>query len=261
MKTATGPTARSAADPGAPTGTVASAAPGSAADGAQTEPFLGFPDEALTFYEGLEADNSKTYWTDHRDAYENAVRRPMLALLAALEPEFGPAKLFRPHRDVRFSADKSPYKTHAGAVTTDAGDSGSFYVQLSAQGLLVAGGYYMMSKDQVERYRAAVLDDTAGERLAEIVAALEADGFTMHGEELKRAPRGVDPDHPRVALLRRKGLAAFRDVGVPPWLAEPRCAEEVAATWRRMQPLGDWLGRHVGPPEPTEGDPSSRRRS
>ena len=111
--------------------------------------FEGFPEQALDFYDGLEADNSKAYWTDHRQVYESAVRLPMLALLAALEGEFGSGKLFRPYRDVRFSKDKTPYKTAAGAV------AGGCYVQLSAAGLLVGAGYWRTSTDQARRLRAA----------------------------------------------------------------------------------------------------------
>ncbi|GJF06552.1 hypothetical protein PSD17_54990 [Pseudonocardia sp. D17] len=101
--------------------------------------FEGFGEGAVEFYDGLLADNSKAYWTDQRAVYESDVREPMLALLAALEPEFGgPGKVFRPYRDVRFSADKTPYKTHCGGYTPP------YYVQLSADGLMVAAGYYRM---------------------------------------------------------------------------------------------------------------------
>jgi len=78
--------------------------------------FEGFPDEGLVFYEGLEADNTKTYWTRGKSSYEAHVRAPLLAMLEELAPEFGTAKVFRPYRDVRFSNDKTPYKTHQGAV-------------------------------------------------------------------------------------------------------------------------------------------------
>jgi uncharacterized protein (TIGR02453 family) len=238
------------------------AAPARSAAGAPspaTAAFRGFPDEALLFYEGLEADNSRAYWTDHAEVYDRAVRAPMLALIAAVEPEFGPMKFFRPQRDLRFSADKSPYKTDAGAVSR-AADAGSYYVQVSAAGLMVAGGYYQMTKDQIDRYRAAVTDDKAGAALARLVAGLERDGFTMHGEELRRVPRGFDADHPRADLLRRKGLAAFREHGTPDWLGTPECLDHVVATWRRITPLGQWLSRHVGPPEPVEGDGQARVR-
>ena len=93
--------------------------------------FEGFPEQALEFYEGLEADNSKTYWTAHRGEYETHVRTPMVGLLEELAPEFGTAKLFRPYRDVRFSSDKTPYKTHQGAVVTPEGrGAGAWYVQI-----------------------------------------------------------------------------------------------------------------------------------
>jgi uncharacterized protein (TIGR02453 family) len=236
----------------APARSTAGSAPGAAA-------FGGFPDEALLFYEGLEADNSRAYWTDHAEVYDSAVRAPMLALIAAVEPEFGPLKFFRPQRDLRFSADKSPYKTNAGAVSR-AADAGSYYVQISAAGLMVAGGYYRMAKDQIDRYRAAVADDGAGAELAGLVAGLERDGFAMYGEELRRVPRGYDSDHPRADLLRRKGLAAFREHGTPDWLSTPECLDAVVTTWRRITPLGEWLSRHVGPPDPTEGDTNPRLR-
>jgi uncharacterized protein (TIGR02453 family) len=221
--------------------------------------FAGFPDEALLFYEGLEADNSRAYWSDHAEVYDRAVRAPMLELIAAVDAEFGPMKFFRPQRDLRFSADKSPYKTHAGAVGADAG-SGVHYVQVSAAGLLVAGGFYRMAKDQIERYRAAVDDDATGRRLATIVRRLEADGFAMHGEELKRVPRGFDAEHPRADLLRRKGLAAFADLGTPDWLGTPAALDRIVDAWRRTDSLGTWLNRHVGPPEPVEGDQKPRVR-
>jgi uncharacterized protein (TIGR02453 family) len=232
---------------------------GMAAPTATPPVFAGFPDEALDFYDGLEADNSRAYWTDHAEVYESAVRAPMLALIAAVEPEFGAVKFFRPQRDLRFSADKTPYKTHAGAVTH--GEAGfSHYVQISAAGLMAAGGCYRMSKDQLERYRAAVDDEKTGPPLAKIVKNLEAAGFTLHGEQLKRAPRGYDPEHPRADLLRRKGLAAFQDHGTPDWLGTPRALEAVVGTWRATAPLSGWLSRHVGAPEPVEGDQKARVR-
>ena len=119
--------------------------------------FEGFPDEGLVFYEGLEADNSKTYWTRHKADYETHVRAPLLALVEELGPDFGTAKVFRPYRDVRFSNDKTPYKTHQGAVLTLEGRAAAWYLQISAEGLSVSGGMWRMESDQVDRYRRAVL--------------------------------------------------------------------------------------------------------
>ena len=118
--------------------------------------FQGWPEEALDFYEGLEADNSKTYWTAHKAVYEAMVLGPMTELLDELAPGFGEPKIFRPYRDVRFSKDKSPYKTHIGALVGDG------YVQLSAAGLAAGSGMYGMAPDQLDRYRTAVADDQAG---------------------------------------------------------------------------------------------------
>ncbi len=78
--------------------------------------FSGWAEEALDFYEGLEADNTKTYWTRQKAVYEDKVLRPMMELLDELGPEFGESKIFRPYRDVRFSKDKTPYKTHMGVI-------------------------------------------------------------------------------------------------------------------------------------------------
>src|SRR6059036_967531 len=114
--------------------------------------FRGWPAEALEFFEGLEADNSKSYWQANKGVYETLVRGPMEELLAELAPEFGEGRIFRPYRDVRFSADKSPYKTHMGAML------GEGYVQLSSGGLGLGCGMWEMAPDQLDRYRHAVAD-------------------------------------------------------------------------------------------------------
>jgi uncharacterized protein (TIGR02453 family) len=205
--------------------------------------FPGFGEDAVEFYDGLLADNSKAYWSDRKAVYEGHVRGPMQALLAALEPEFGAGKIFRPYRDVRFAKDKSPYKTACGAT------AGPYYVQVSAAGLMVAGGYYQMTGDQVARFRAAVDDERRGTDLAARLAALEAAGLTVDGERLKSRPRGVDPQHPRLELLRHKSLYAWRSWPPDDVLHEPAVLDRVAATWRTLTPLQEWLADHVGPAE------------
>jgi uncharacterized protein (TIGR02453 family) len=203
--------------------------------------FTGFGDGAVEFYDGLRADNSKAYWTDHREIYERDVRAPMLALLADLEPEFGAGKVFRPYRDVRFSSDKSPYKTHCG------GYAGAFYVEVSAEGLMAAAGYYAMVPDQLARFRAAVDDGRRGGDLSSRLSALERAGLTVDGDRLKTRPRGVDPDHPRVQLLRHRSLYAWRRWAPDDALHGPAARERVAGAWRTLRPLTEWLADHVGP--------------
>jgi uncharacterized protein (TIGR02453 family) len=209
-------------------------------------PFRGWPPEAITFYEGLEADNSKAYWTAHKATYEECVRAPFLALADELRDEVGELRLFRPYRDVRFSKDKTPYKTAAGAAGELEGGS-VVYVQVSAAGLFVASGYYQPAADQLERFRAAVADDRSGPQLEEVVASLRKQGFDIGGEALKVAPRGFPRDHPRVALLRHKGVTAGRSFAPAKWLSTAKARDRVLDTWRGAAPLHAWLDRHVGP--------------
>jgi uncharacterized protein (TIGR02453 family) len=204
--------------------------------------FRGWPAEALEFYEGLEADNSKAYWTSHKDAYERHVRGPMEALLAELEPEFGAGKMFRPFRDVRFSADKSPYKTATGATLAAGG-----HVQFSANGLACGSGMYMMATDQLARYRRAVADDIAGGQLQAVIAGIEGHGYEVTGhDQLKSAPRGYPKDHPRIELLRYKGIISWKQWPVARWLGTAAAKQRVVDFLHASQPLNDWLTTHVG---------------
>jgi uncharacterized protein (TIGR02453 family) len=210
-------------------------------------PFTGFPERALDFYEGLEADNSRTYWQANKQAYDDAVAAPMRALLDDLEREFGSGKIFRPNRDVRFSKDKSPYKTHCGAVLADHGGQAGGYVQLSADGLLVAGGYYSTAPDQVERYRRAIADDIPGGRLVRILATLRKAGYEIRGNTLKTSPRGYPKDHPRADLLRHRSLYAARSWKPEPWLHTAQALTHVRTAWRAFAPLNAWLADNIGP--------------
>lgn len=216
--------------------------------------FEGFPEQALVFYEGLRADNSKAYWSDHKAVYEQCVRGPMLALLEQLAPEFGLGRMFRPYRDIRFSKDKTPYKDHAAGIVQDE-RHGALYVQLGAEGLYVGGGYWHTESDQVQRLRAAVADDRTGPQLQRVLDALH--GWTVLGERLKRLPSPYPPDHPRADLLRHKSLAAGLAFEPAEWLHDPECGGRVAQAWRQVSPLNDWLDAHVGP---TRKERPARRR-
>lgn len=209
-------------------------------------PFKGFPPEALDFWMGLEANNSKDYWTANKAVYESAVRGPMEALIESCK-DYGDFKIFRPYRDVRFSKDKTPYKAQMGAVTE--GEGGSlFYVALSAGGLYAASGYYMMASDQLERYRAAVADDKTGPAVEQIVTGLEKAGYQVGAHEtLKTIPRGYPKDHPRAPLLRRKGLIAGRGFPVAKWLHTKAARDRVTKVWTDAAELCAWLDRLVGP--------------
>jgi len=207
--------------------------------------FTGFPAAALDFYDDLEMDNTKTFWTEHKHVYEESVRAPMAALLAELEEEFGTAKLFRPYRDVRFAKDKTPYKTHQGAFVAHGTVGVGWYLQIDADGLLAGGGWRAHEPEHVKRYRAAVESDSSGPALAKVVGALEEDGFSLEGDRMKTRPRGVPEDHPRLELLRCRSLMVFRRYGAPDWLATPRTLDEVRTAWREVRPVAAWVHQHV----------------
>jgi len=203
--------------------------------------FRGWPPTAPKFFAGLEVDNTKAYWRDHEGVYERDVKAPMVALLADLTGEFGPVHLFRPYRDIRFSKDKSPYKTSVAATV------GSGYVQLTAHRLQVGAGFHQLAGEQLERYRAAVGAERTGRQLEGIVSALRRASLDVSGtDELRTAPRGYAPDHPRIELLRYKGIVAEREWPIAPWLSTATTKRRVVATLRATKPLVDWLDTNVG---------------
>jgi uncharacterized protein (TIGR02453 family) len=203
--------------------------------------FRGWPAEALEFFEGLEAENSKAYWQRNKDAYESLVRAPMEELLAELEPTWGEGRIFRPYRDVRFSADKSPYKTHMGATVGDR------YIQLTSNGLGVGAGMWEMASDQLGRYRKAVDEVRSGNKLTALVAKITAAGIEVTGHGvLKTAPKGYPKDHPRIELLRYKGLIAWQEWPAAAWLGTRRAKDRVVKFFEISAPLTKWLGTHVG---------------
>lgn len=205
--------------------------------------FEGWPDAALDFFRGLEADNSKSYWTANKDVYDRDVLAPMQALLEELAPEFGDGKIFRPYRDIRFSADKSPYKTAIGALLASRG-----YVQLSSSGLGVGAGSHTMAPDQLARFRSAVDDDERGEELEKAIAVVESRGIEiMVHDSLASAPRGFAKDHPRAELLRNKDISAWRQWHPEPWLNTPQAADRVVGFLHDSRPLTEWLDVNVGP--------------
>ena len=207
--------------------------------------FAGWPGEAVEFFEDLEEDNTKSFWQAHIETYKVSVKRPMEELLAELEPEFGAGKLFRPYRDVRFSKDKSPYKTNIAAAVGPFG-----YVTLSAEGLGVGAGMYVMASDQLERYRRAVDLEKSGTALELIVEAIKKKGYACApSAPLKTAPKGYAKDHPRIALLNGKVIIVWKLWPVVTWLSTKNAKERVVDVLRSSIPLNNWLAEHVGDSE------------
>jgi len=207
--------------------------------------FTGIPATTMEFYEQLEADNSRTFWQANKHRYQAVVREPVEQLCEALA-EYGPFHLFRPYNDLRFAKNRPPYKTAQGAYGESEGGAG-FYLQVSAQGLMCGTGYYAMAKDQLARFRAAVDAEATGGEIAGIVAGLGRRYSVGAIDELKSAPRGFPKDHPRIDLLRRKGLMVSKDFGNPAWLHTKRAATRIRAAWDDAAEMNAWLDAHVGP--------------
>lgn len=206
--------------------------------------FSGFSSEAFDFYDALAANNTRPWWNEHKADYERLVRGPLEALLAELSDEFGTPHLFRPYRDSRFSKDKTPIKDHQGAVV-QVEDAIVYYVQISAAGLMVAGGWYAPQGQQIVRYRESV-DGPVGAELGPILASL-ARRFTVEGRPLKTRPRGYEIDNPRIALLRNRQLTVSRTYPVNAVLGTRKVLTTVRTDWRAMRPMIDWLADYVGP--------------
>jgi uncharacterized protein (DUF2461 family) len=206
--------------------------------------FAGWPTDATAFLAEIAADNTREFFDAHRHRHDASVLAPMRALAAELEPEFGALRVFRPAINRRFRPDAPPYRTDTGGVATTQGGC-TLAVVLSATTLTATAGHWAFDAGQLRRYRAAVAE-AAGERLAELV-----DGLTLDEERMLRgAPRGVRADHPRLALLRHRGLQVTTSWPAGDWLASREPLERVRAAWRAAGPVVAWLDEHVGPAEP-----------
>ena len=206
--------------------------------------FAGFPVAALDFYDDLEVDNTRAFWEKHKQVYAESVKAPMAALCAALAPEFGEAKVFRPYRDVRFAKDKTPYKTHQGAFVP-VGPATGWYVEVSARGVRTGAGYYEASSPRLAAIRAAIDDERRGRELERLLADLAAGGWDVAGERLKTTPRGYSADHPRIGLLRHKSMTVGRSHGFEPVVHTPELLDVVRDDWRALRPFVDWVARNA----------------
>ena len=207
----------------------------------QDESFRGFPAEAFTFFEQLARHNDRDWFQGHKEVYERACREPMKQLVADLGGGPDNSKISRINRDLRFARDKKPYRTYIGA-----GVHGS-YISISSAGVFVGGGLYRPEGPALERYRVAVDDDVSGRALQRIITTLRQKRYLVAAHEtLKGAPRGFAPDHPRVELLRMKGIYGGRMFPPAGWLSTPAALGRIRRVVTDVRPLVDWIRTHVG---------------
>lgn len=225
-------------------------------------PFSGFADSERRFFHALAKHQRREWFASHKDEYERGWREPMHALLwdvrARLVETYGdamldPPKVFRIHRDVRFSRDKAPYKTHVGGFLPIAGRGGSggsgapgpvaLYLHLGIENYVGAGDW-IMTPARLASFRAALLDERRGGELARLLGKLEKAGFRVGSHDLlKKVPRGFDAEHPRAGLARRKGLVvAFPDLPLDLLVSRDLVAW-LARHARSAAPLVEWLLR------------------
>jgi uncharacterized protein (TIGR02453 family) len=204
--------------------------------------FKGWGSAAIEFFEALEADNSRTFWQAHKSVYEHEVKRPMEELLDELSKEFGEGTIFRPNRDIRFSHDKSPYKTNIAATLSKGG-----YLSLSAEAFGVGCGMYMPMPDQLDRLRRAVADNRTGAQIEKLVDAVRSKGIEVSAhDELKTAPKGYPKDHPRIELLRMKGMITWKQWPIAAWLGTAKAKQRVVDVLHAAKPINAWLDKNVG---------------
>jgi uncharacterized protein (TIGR02453 family) len=212
-----------------------------------------WPPEALTFLEELEANNGRDWFRANRGRYDADLLAPARDLAEKLS-HLGAPKFFRPYNDTRFHM-RPPLKEHIG-VAIGYGAAGGFYFELSLDGLIVAGGLHHAAQDQLERFRAAIGDGRRYKGFERALATATEAGLSTAEPELKRAPRGYRPDHPRIDLLRMKALTVSRRHELAPWLHKPACDRRVKAELEAAKPLVDWLASTVGPsPGPSRAEP------
>ena len=222
-------------------------------------PFEGFPKEGIRFLKHLKRNNNRPWFESHKDEYEQNVKMPMQSFIAALQPHFArfapefdinpKRSIFRIYRDVRFSADKTPYKTHIAAHfvlrRTPKGFVGSgYYMEINPGEIFVGGGIYMPDSLQLKKIRKAIA--TNGEEFLSIVTNRRFQKWFAPFEwsSLQRIPKGYEEGHPMAKWLKYKQFFVGRT------MPESVCysislVEEVAAVCEEAAPLVQFLNRSL----------------
>lgn len=171
-------------------------------------------------------------------------------MLGSLEGEFGQMRIFRPNRDVRFSRDKSPYRLEVAATSEARAVGGiGYYVEVSATRMIAGFRAMALARDQLERFRAAIVSVHSGRQFEDMhreLAAAEVPLSPGATQPLKNVPRGYPSDHPLSGFLRWKGVAVVAQYDKAGWMHTADAEVQVRSLWRAETPLRAWLGTHVG---------------
>lgn len=220
--------------------------------------FRGFPPEAVKFFHELRDKNNKAWFEAHKPDYQKYVMEPaqdfiveMGERLKQLSPGIHAdprvnKSIFRIYRDIRFSKDKTPYKTHLGIWMWEGGgakfESSGYYFHLEPPNILLGVGLHTFSKEILKAYREAVVDPVAGPELVKAIQEVSENGdYQLGGEHYKRVPRGYDPDHPNFELLRYKGLTEGEEVPIPEEFYSDALLDYCYKRYVDMYPIQHWL--------------------
>ena len=217
--------------------------------------FQGFPPSGLAFLRDLGRNNDRDWFEAHRAVWDDEIIPAMLAWCGELAerlrdvmpklifvPRVG-GSVYRLNRDIRFSRDKSPYKTHVAALLWEGGekhDAPGVYLHVSPDEVIFGGGLYVFEEGRLDRYR-KLLHGDAAERLERALRRAKKSGLKPDGEKLQRAPRGFDPEGPYADLAKYKGLVVGKTVKPAGWLHTREALDRSEALARAYSPLHCWL--------------------
>jgi len=213
-----------------------------------------FTGRTLRFLRALERNNRREWFNAHRDEYEADVREPMAAVVARLAADFrtfGPefladpkTSMYRIHRDVRFSENKAPYKTHVAANFPARGlpkhEGAGLYFHVSPDEVWVGGGMYAPSVSQLQAVREHIAVNSRRLRSLVESPAFRRDVGALEGERLKRVPRGFPKDHAAAEYLKFRQFLAGREFE-PAFATSPKFYAGVVAVFKRVVPLMRFL--------------------
>jgi len=219
--------------------------------------FSGFPKGCVKFFRDLAAHNTKAWYEGHKEEYERFVKTPAVQFVVAVgdrlraiapdihaEPAINKS-IFKINRDVRFSADKSPYKAYLGIWLWEGQgprmECSGFYLHVEPPRIQLGAGIYMFSKTALDQFRRAVVDAQRGPELTRVAAALEKAGYPLGGSYYKKAPAGYDPQHANARFLLYNGLYATDESPIPQEFYSRKFIDYCVRRYNVMAPLHSWL--------------------
>lgn len=223
--------------------------------------FDGFPLEMLHFLEELSRNNHRKWFEKNRERYERCVRGPALAYIEAMAPrieKISPhlrcvakkvgGSLLRVHRDIRFSKDKTPYKTWVGIqFRHEAGKdihAPGFYLHIDTEQVFAAAGTWHPDGDTLRAIRETIDEYPDDWRRAKSGKAFR-ERFRLAGDSLQRPPRGYGVDHPQLEDLKRKDHIAVADLDHDVVL-QPEVVRTTADVFRASKKYMQFLCEAIG---------------